>query len=424
MKSRVVALLAAPVVAACGRTPPALPDPVAERCALLTAAGPPPDTLIVGVAGTVARDHAPVPTTRAERLVFAHFYETLLTVNCQDRPLPALAERWSVTEGGRRVSFTLRDGARFWDGAPVTAQDVLASWADHEWLVSSAASPDPRTVSAWLARLDPDVARLFADPRLSVTRPGKEASGPVGTGALRPVEWTSTRIVATPPGRERPVIVFRTEVGADPRDLLESGTDLVMTDDPATLEYARGHPGLDVVPLPWGRTYVLAGAGFGALTGGDSLAALVVSAAVRAEVRAAEPPFWWTSVDVCADSPLLGTTVPSGPAMRRIAYAAGDPIAQDLAGRIVALAAAGRALGGGQVRAVGMRPEAFDSALFVGSEFAFVTAISKQSHPACVPAALKRSVPLLDARSSVVLRRGRVGVAVGWDAVPRLLFQP
>jgi len=73
---------------------------------------------------------------------------------------------------------------------------------------------------------------------------------------------------------------------------------------------------------------------------------------------------------------------------------------------------------------VGMRPEAFDSAWFVGSEFAFVTAISKQSHPACVPAALKRSVPLLDARSSVVLRRGRVGVAVGWDAVPRLLFQP
>src|SRR5690349_9769689 len=38
-------------------------------------------------------------------------------------PTPAVATAWKTTDGGRRWVFTLRDDARWSDGAPVTAQD-------------------------------------------------------------------------------------------------------------------------------------------------------------------------------------------------------------------------------------------------------------------------------------------------------------
>ena len=39
--------------------------------------------------------------------------------------IPALAESWEVLEEGRRWVFRLREGARFGDGSPCTAGDVL-----------------------------------------------------------------------------------------------------------------------------------------------------------------------------------------------------------------------------------------------------------------------------------------------------------
>src|SRR2546426_9242355 len=45
--------------------------------------------------------------------------------------LPGLAATWEQAPGDR-WAFTLRDNARFWDGAPVTARDVLASWRSHD----------------------------------------------------------------------------------------------------------------------------------------------------------------------------------------------------------------------------------------------------------------------------------------------------
>lgn len=51
--------------------------------------------------------------------------ETLLEADDAGRPLPGLAVRWSTSAAGRRWHFTLRPGARFHDGSPVTA-DVVA----------------------------------------------------------------------------------------------------------------------------------------------------------------------------------------------------------------------------------------------------------------------------------------------------------
>jgi oligopeptide transport system substrate-binding protein len=44
------------------------------------------------------------------------------------RPVPAVASRWESAEGGRRWTFHLREGARWTNGDPVTAQDFVRSW--------------------------------------------------------------------------------------------------------------------------------------------------------------------------------------------------------------------------------------------------------------------------------------------------------
>src|SRR5260221_12084175 len=37
----------------------------------------------------------------------------------------APSQNWTSSEGGRRWAFTLRADAQFWDGAPVTAREVV-----------------------------------------------------------------------------------------------------------------------------------------------------------------------------------------------------------------------------------------------------------------------------------------------------------
>jgi oligopeptide transport system substrate-binding protein len=44
------------------------------------------------------------------------------------RPTPAVASRWEPAEGGKRWTFHLREGARWTNGDPVTAEDFVRSW--------------------------------------------------------------------------------------------------------------------------------------------------------------------------------------------------------------------------------------------------------------------------------------------------------
>ncbi|MBT5874296.1 MAG: peptide ABC transporter substrate-binding protein [Candidatus Latescibacteria bacterium] len=52
-------------------------------------------------------------------------FEPLLTRDSNWQPIPAAAERYSVSEDGRIWTFHLRPGARWSDGRPVTAQDFV-----------------------------------------------------------------------------------------------------------------------------------------------------------------------------------------------------------------------------------------------------------------------------------------------------------
>ncbi|RWR06159.1 ABC transporter substrate-binding protein [Paenirhodobacter populi] len=53
-------------------------------------------------------------------------YDTLLARDSQGAPQPQMAD-WTVSDDGKTYTFTLRDGLKFHDGAPVTAEDAVAS---------------------------------------------------------------------------------------------------------------------------------------------------------------------------------------------------------------------------------------------------------------------------------------------------------
>lgn len=61
-------------------------------------------------------------------------YDVLIAVDENFKPQPQMAE-WTAADDGKSYTFTLRDGLKFHDGAPVTAADAVASlnrWAKRD----------------------------------------------------------------------------------------------------------------------------------------------------------------------------------------------------------------------------------------------------------------------------------------------------
>jgi peptide/nickel transport system substrate-binding protein len=62
-------------------------------------------------------------------------YDTLLGMNDKFEIKPQMAEKWEAAEDGKTYTFTLRDGLKWHDGAPVTSEDCVASlkrWAQQD----------------------------------------------------------------------------------------------------------------------------------------------------------------------------------------------------------------------------------------------------------------------------------------------------
>lgn len=420
----------------------------------------PADTLSVGVTETIDPRHAPYPTNGAERFVFSQLYEGLIAVDCAGAAVPLLAESWSSYDDGRQWTFRLRDATRFWNGSRVRARDVVSSW-------------DPNA----LERLDIPRATVFAigdtvvslgsrasgakiplglaHPELTVTQTTVfETSWPQGTGSFTVASDGDTnpnRIVLVPSGVSAhsgglPVIVIRVTAGRDARDLIDQGVDLLFTNDPDALEYARSRSQLQSIPLPWDRTYVLlrtqivAPTSMASSAGRDALA----RDAVRAEARGASGPFWWQELDGCHARVPTGQHRTHANVGNRIVSDASDPTARDLATRLAALSATRdgwRSVGAtapGPVVATSMNSTDFPRAARLGQELGYVTALPRLVLDACGAAADLYStlpwlndvvrlsdaiVPLVDTRRRVVARRGRVHLGVDFFGTPRLMPQ-
>jgi oligopeptide transport system substrate-binding protein len=67
-------------------------------------------------------------TGQPEGRIVNTLFEGLTTFNAQARPVPGMAESWTVSEDGRVYTFTLRSGLVWSDGTPLTAQDFVDSW--------------------------------------------------------------------------------------------------------------------------------------------------------------------------------------------------------------------------------------------------------------------------------------------------------
>jgi oligopeptide transport system substrate-binding protein len=132
--------------------------------------------------------------------------------------IPAVAASWEVLDGGRRLTFRLRERVTFHDGTPVTADSFVTAWnrlADplatkpfaflleavegfqkfqEELTVTRLAgvsAPSPRTLDVRLNRPWPDFVSVLGHPALSpvpAPSPTKAfATQPVGNGPYRVV---------------------------------------------------------------------------------------------------------------------------------------------------------------------------------------------------------------------------------------------
>ena len=67
-------------------------------------------------------------STVYEQNIVLDLFEGLTTVDAAGRPIPGLAESWSVSSDGLTWSFQLRKNLTWSDGAPLTVEDVVYSF--------------------------------------------------------------------------------------------------------------------------------------------------------------------------------------------------------------------------------------------------------------------------------------------------------
>jgi hypothetical protein len=419
--------------------------PASPACAIGAADHLPPDTLFLATLFPIDLAHAPDPTNAAERLVFVQLYETLIDVDCVGRAHPALARSWTLDATRTRVTLTLRDGARFWNGDPVDAAGVLAAWRA-TGARSTESSPLPRRVADATTIVDdrtlivslPDTNWIvLADAALAVYRPQSTAGWPIGSGryrvAPRSERQSPSSLSLTPTGSPSdPVLVTRSVPGGDPRDAIDAAADVLITDDLAALSYAESRAELTTVSLPWTRTYALAIPRTGQnpaaslLTDADSALrrASLARDAVRTEARDAQPPFWWTESSACQSAALVPTPRAVAGRSNRIVYRRDDHVARGLAERLVAL--------GRGATATGLPARDFDRALSAGTDLAYVLDLPHTPLSPCrALAALRvsapwletaergeiRLVPLVDTRQRAVVHRRRVAATINHQGI-------
>ncbi|HEX2168262.1 MAG TPA: ABC transporter substrate-binding protein [Longimicrobiales bacterium] len=440
-RTSITLVLAALLAASCSPSAPRAPAPAASHCVVADDAAR--QRITFGVIGPL-RVKGARPSSDAAA---AQTYETLVRVDCTGRAVPGLARTWSSGDG-LHWQFDIRPGSTFTDGTPVTARSVAAALATLPMFASVAAVGEYDLRLTLRSRGD---VRLFADPELAVRRTSQ--SGAAGTGPYEPVfdpaggvlrllardgspvaaeagaGWTGSGrrdSVDAPPAPDTIVVEA---FGADLREAIDAGVDVVVTHEDATIEYARARSGYSIAPLTWSRTYVLATTrGPGSPTSPPSNA--FPDALVGAEARPAEPPFWWSG---CSPAPSPGD--PVAVAENRVLYQRGDQVARTIAERIAALAR-GRAPAwlaahfpdGGAPAAVGAgAPELID-AVRARSTLAIVIALPRVQYGGCAAPSAElvepllagwHLTPLVDTRDRLIHRTGIGHVTVDADGTIR-----
>jgi len=131
-------------------------------------------------------------------------YDTLLATDANFKVQPQMAD-WKISDDKLTYTFTLRDGLKWHDGAPVTAEDCVASlkrWGRNDNMgqklmdfTASIEAADARTIVLKLKEPYGLVLESIAKPssyvpfmmpkRLAETPPGQQIAEQVGSGPFR-----------------------------------------------------------------------------------------------------------------------------------------------------------------------------------------------------------------------------------------------
>lgn len=450
-------------VAACSMRPVTAPSAMFPvECEIIASPEYGIDTITVVLPGRVHPEHAPWPRNASERSLFNHLYENLFTTNCLGEVHAELAESWTVERNGTQWTFVLREGALFWNGDPVTAADVVRSW--HYATVELAALATgidsvivvgERSLQVHFSRGGGRLPSILSGPAFVVAKHTRNGEWPIGSGMYRVAGRTSPGRLSLAPaqGENRPVLDFVIVPNRDARDFVESGVEVVFTADPRVIDYASGRQTLATVPLPWSQTYVLLSPARANVLGrgedigqvSSELVSRLAHEAVRADARGWRPKSWWETLEHCET---LVTSVRDGLDLdRSILYEAGDPVAQDLAERLVALSAGdpdtnretheiasavpGIADGSTTMIAAGLSRKQFGRRLRAGDAVGYVVAVPRTPADRCyeahklvnrapwlMPGPLDLAdllIPLVDTRYHVIADPSRVGLIVDWE---------
>ncbi len=236
---------------------------IREGCGVLSGPTVPGGHFIFTLTDPVLPSHAPIPHNGSERVVFAQLYETLVQVDCTGETKPGLAESWTCEQDSTFWVFTIREGARFWDGTRITTEDVNRSLSGN--LAQAVTVMDARRVAVHLPEPHARFPKLLAHPSaaVSVIRPGW--TWPVGSGPcrLRASDPAPLPDLACLPNQNHPAapawksLTFRVLPGTDPRDLVATDMDLTLVRDMNEVGFFNDAPGFRSVPLPWNRLYLL-----------------------------------------------------------------------------------------------------------------------------------------------------------------------
>src|ERR1700726_1759790 len=134
-------------------------------------------------------------------------YDTLLAEDANFKIQPQMAE-WKVSDDKLTYTFTLRDGLKWHDGAPVTAEDCVASlkrWGRNDGMgqklmdfTASLEATDARTITLKLKEPYGLVLESIAKPssyvpfmmpkRMAETPPGQQIKEQIGSGPFKFVQ--------------------------------------------------------------------------------------------------------------------------------------------------------------------------------------------------------------------------------------------
>jgi peptide/nickel transport system substrate-binding protein len=148
-------------------------------------------------------------TATATKNMLEHVYDTLVFYSPNGRLVPGLAESWTTSPDGLTWTFRLRRNAKFHNGRPLAADDVVYSinrikdprtrspWAGNFADVDTVSATDPHTAVFKLKKpFAPLLAKLSGStnaaivPKEVVEKDGDLNTNPTGTGPFRFVGYT------------------------------------------------------------------------------------------------------------------------------------------------------------------------------------------------------------------------------------------